>query len=81
MKTILNTSKFEVKLTGRDYDFIAVIENNEPEQITIELTGDHCYLEPITVPGNDWVGLLANDEGYLTLEAFEQGDWRYADDD
>ena len=53
-----------VKTTGRDYDFIATIENN---------TDKDQYIEEIdtTVPAHDWVGLLADDDGYAALDAMK----------
>ena len=35
MQTVLNTPAFEVKLTGRAYDFIAVVENHDPNPINL----------------------------------------------
>lgn len=66
-----------VRPTGRDYDFIATIESKVDYPIHIEFVHPEygegavspCYLD-----ANDWVGLLADDEGYLTLEAIEDGE-------
>ena len=66
MKTTVKNDAFEVKRTGRDYDFIATIENNTDLILAITPAD---YDEPFYIEPNDWVGLLANDEGYYTLES------------
>lgn len=54
----------KVATTGRDYDFIATIENDTDEEYCVEELG-------LCVPAHDWVGLLADDEGYADLEYFK----------
>lgn len=70
MKTTVKNECFEVKRTGRDYDFIATIENNTDLILAITPAD---FEEPFYIEPNDWVGLLADDEGYYTLEALENG--------
>ena len=78
MKDIVITSGLKVKATGNDSDFIAVIENKSEHDIRIDFLGEHNSLEPFIVPGNDWVGLLADESGYMYLAAFENNNWRVA---
>ena len=78
MKDIVITSSLEVKATGNDSDFIAVIENKSEHDIRIDFLGVHDSLKPIAVSGNDWVGLLADESGYMYLDAFRNSDWRVA---
>ena len=65
-----------VKPTGRNYDFIATIESKVDYPIHIEFVHPE-YGEGVVYPcylaADDWAGLLANDEGYLTLEAIKDG--------
>ena len=57
------------KETGRNYDFIATIENKTDHEILI--TFEDEYIEPIVV--DDWVGILADNNGYETVEALKEG--------
>lgn len=68
MKTTVNNDAFEVKRTGRNYDFIAIIENKT--DLTLAITPEG-YDEPFYIEPFDWVGLLADEDGYYTLEAME----------
>lgn len=69
MKTILKNEHITVKETGRNYDFIATIENNTDAQIVITFTSDYEYIEPIKIAPQDWIGIEASDEGYATIVA------------
>lgn len=60
-----------IEKTGRNYDFIATVENKHGE--TIEIVCNDDLLEPFTISGGDWVGILADDEGRILLEALESG--------
>lgn len=56
----------KVETTGHDYDFIATIQNKTDSDLNCFIGDDEdmsCLLEP-----NDWVGILANYEGYKELE-------------
>lgn len=82
MKAVYEDEELIVKSTGHDYDFIATLEIDEESDYTQEyhsgdalvvvFTGDFEWLEPIKVPAADWVGLLADEEGYAALEAIEK---------
>ena len=69
MKTIIDNNNFIVKLTGRNYDFIATIENKTEDFITITPIEEPEYSFDIALL--DWIGLLADGRGYTVLEAIE----------
>lgn len=71
MKTVFENDVVKVSRTGRDYDFIAVIENKTGKEVQIIFDNDEMESQNFFVSANDWVGLLANDEGYLSLEELE----------
>ena len=73
MMTIFENEFIKVSTTGRDYDFIAVIENKTNEQICVHYN-EPCYndnYDPILIAPNEWIGLLANEEDRDWLKAFE----------
>lgn len=63
-RVIYDKDGIKVTTTGRNYDFIATIENDTDEEYCVEELG-------LCVPAHDWVGFLADDEGYADLEYFE----------
>ena len=64
--------------TGRDYDFIATVENiDRTYPIRIKFTGDFDYIEPIEIDANDWIGILADDEGIDEIHAFMTNNFVY----
>lgn len=77
IKSKYNEGKLNLKETGRDYDFIATIENNTDKTLKIfvdDLEG--WYVEPIIVPAHDWVGFLADDDGKFQVESIKNGDFK-----
>lgn len=75
MKTIFENKFIHVESTGRDYDFIATIENKTDKKVRIHYK-DMDFLdiyETIDIEPNDWVGLLADEEGRGWVRAFEHG--------
>lgn len=66
---VFENSEILVKKTGRDYDFIATIENKTDKEIVINF--DNEEVEPIVV--NDWIGILADSNGRETLEELTNG--------
>lgn len=68
MKTIFENDVIKVSKTGRDYDFIAVVENETNKEIEIVFDNDEMKIQGFAIKPNDWVGLLADEEGYLSLE-------------
>ena len=73
MTTIFENDLIKVSTTGHDYDFIAVVENKTDGQICIHYDEPGCNdnYEPILVAPNDWIGLLADDEGRDWVKAIE----------
>ena len=73
MTTIFENDLIKVSATGHDYDFIAIIDNKTDGQICIhyDKPGYNDHYEPILVAPNDWIGLLADDEGRDWLKAIE----------
>lgn len=63
--TIFENDFIKVNTTDKDYDFIVVIENKTNEQICVHYN-EPCYndnYDPILIAPNEWIGLLANEEG------------------
>lgn len=60
-----------IEKTGRNYDFIATVENKYSEAIEI-VCNDELQAH-FTISGGDWIGILADDEGRILLEALESG--------
>lgn len=60
-----------INRTGLDYDFIATVENNSDEAIEIVFYDEE--LEPITINGGDWIGILADENGRTELHELEAG--------
>ena len=71
--TIFENDFIKVSTTGKDYDFIVVIENKTNEQICVHYNepGYNDNYDPILIAPNDWVGLFANEEGRDWVEAFK----------
>lgn len=63
------------KTTGHDFDYIAVVINENDYPVTISpRESSECEFEEFVVPSNDWVG-LADENGYLTVEALYNDDY------
>lgn len=71
---IYEDDDIKVETTGHFYDFIATV-SNFGTKCTLIFTGDAEYVEDFTVDGNDWIGLLADETGWDTLEAIVNGDF------
>lgn len=73
MTTIFENDLIKVSATGRDYDFIAVVENKTNEQICVHYDepGYNDNYDPILIAPNDWIGLLADEEGRDWVKAIE----------
>lgn len=62
MKTIFENEFIRVESTGKDYDFIATIENKTDKNIRLRynpMDFDVIY-DTIDIEPNDWVGLLTD---------------------
>lgn len=75
MKTIFENELIRVESTGKDYDFIATIENKTDKNIRLRynpMEFDVIY-DTIDIKPNDWIGLLADEEGRGWVRTFELG--------
>ena len=73
MEALIKNDNFVVSITGRDYDFIAIIENNSDEKLKIVFDNDEDYF--LEIKPNDWLGLLADDDGYSMLNYFKNNNY------
>lgn len=71
--TIFENDFIKVSTTGKDYDFIAVIENKTNQEICVHYdeSGYNDNYDPILIAPNDWIGLLADEEGYDWVKAIK----------
>ena len=83
MTTIFENDLIKVSTTGHDYDFIAIIDNKTDGQICVhyDKPGYNDNYNPILVAPNDWIGLLADDEGRDWLKAIENNQIYVVTDD
>ena len=75
MKIIYEDKNIVVRETGRDFDFIATVENKTDEIIAIlpdDNSDDETLFEAFDIQPLDWVGLLADEEGRSTLRAIKE---------
>ena len=67
----------EFNETGHDYDYIAYIVNNTNKVLKLYIDDlEGWYSEPIVVQANDWIGILADDEGRFQVESIKNGDFK-----
>ena len=67
---IYEDNNVKVETTGQDYDFIATIQNKTDSELCCFIGNNEdmiCLLK-----SNDWVGILANDEGYRELQLIKK---------
>lgn len=83
MTTIFENDLIKVSTTGHDYDFVAVVENKTDKQICVHYDepGYNDNYDPILIAPNDWIGLLANDEGYDWVKAIKNNQIYVTTDD
>ena len=66
MKQVVYEDSFvRVETTGRDYDFIATVQNKTPNSLNCFIGKDEerCFI----LEADGWLGILADDEGRETL--------------
>lgn len=78
---MIENERIRVRTTGREYDFIATVENLTGEPLRIKFVGETDWIEALVLKPNDWVGLLADLGGYSALEALANGRYEYAEED
>lgn len=71
MKTLFENEVIKVSRNERDYDFIAVVENKTNKKVKIIF--NHEDVEDFSIGANDWVGLLADYDGYASLKELAVG--------
>lgn len=69
MNIIFENESILIKSTGRKYDFIVIVENKTDK--TIDIVFENDELETISISCLDWIGILANEDGWAMKEAFE----------
>lgn len=71
--TIFENDFIKVSTTGQDSDFIAVIENKTNKKICVHYDepGYNDNYDSILIRSNDWIGLVANDEGRDWVKAIK----------
>ena len=73
MEKIFENDLIKVSTTGKDYGFIAIVDNKTDGQICIhydEPSYNDNY-DPILIAPNDWFGLLSGEEGRDWIKAIE----------
>lgn len=80
MKTIFENEFIRVSETGRDYDFVATIENKTNKALSLvfhdlEEAEENAITEQYNIPANDWIGLTNWEYEGNNKQALEQGDY------
>ena len=72
---IYESEELLVQTTGQDYDFIATMENKAEgfDVLVVVFTDDYEWIEPVKINPSDWIGIEANEEGYETINAIQNG--------
>lgn len=83
MTIIFENDFIKVSTTEKDSDFIAVIENKTNQKICVhyDKPGYNDNYDPILIAPNDWVGLLAGEEGRDWVKAIENNQIYVVTDD
>ena len=72
-RLVYNDENIIVRTTGHDYDFIAVVEAKIDDDVAIRLWHPTLgELAPLYIE-DEWIGIIADEQGYAELEAFEHG--------
>ena len=79
METMFENDEVQIRSTGRDYDFIATVENKTAHPIVVapseKADEEMEWFEPFAVEPGDWVGVEANDDGARFMNAVEAGNF------
>lgn len=59
--------------TGRNYDYIAVVENKHDNEIQVIFNDETFEPETLTIAGDNWCGILADNNGCFLLEELKNG--------
>lgn len=72
MKTIFENDEIKVSSTGRDYDFVATVENKTDQPLAVapgQIQSDNEFFEPFVIEPGDWHGVEAGEDGAHFLTA------------
>ena len=73
-KTLFENSEVKIKATGRDYDFIATVENKTDHPVVVA-PSENVEIEeqftPFIVEPGDWTGVQADYEGGCFMKAVD----------
>lgn len=66
-----------ISKTKQNFDFIATIENKTNKDLYIDFTDEFMEFndDTIIVQAEDWIGILANTQGFERLEKLEKGQY------
>ena len=66
-----------IKRTNQNYDFVATIENKSKTDLYIDFTDEFMEFndDTLIVQAEDWIGILANTQGFERLEKLEKGQY------
>lgn len=73
--TVYEDGDIVVTKTGRNYDFIAIVENKNNYAIRV-IIGDEYDGEYFDIDANEWIGILADEDGYYCLEELRKGNFK-----
>lgn len=65
---------FELRDTGKEYDFIATVQNNTDSVLKFKF-GEDLGIDNFEIAPNDWVGLLADANGRETYKAIKNKEY------
>lgn len=71
-KTIFENDEIKVSSTGRDYDFVATVENKTDQPLAVapgQIQSDNEFFEPFVIEPGDWHGVETGEDGDHFLTA------------
>lgn len=74
-QVIYEDENIKISTTGRDYDFIATVQNKTSLPVRIAPVNDD--FSSYEVGPNNWVGISANMDGYVELAAYYNDKFEY----
>lgn len=73
MKTVYENEVIKISETGRNYDFVAIIENKTDKKVEIIFDKEEMQEYNFPINPNDWIGVLASGEYYPVYEEIKKG--------
>ena len=70
-------NNIEIYLTGKSYDFIAVVNNFSNETFKIKNKNENTedFFEEFNIEPKNWVGILGDEDGYAFIKATENNNF------